>query len=59
MPFVSKAHALRRGLKARRPEIEIRVVGGEGAPPISTKDEALLEFLEREGFRDQIRHIPL
>ena len=44
------AHAIRSGLKARRPEIEIRVVGGEGAPPLSTKDEDVLEFIEREGF---------
>ncbi len=42
------SHAIRNGLRYRHPEVEIRVIGGEGVPPIGTKDEEILEFLERE-----------
>ncbi len=44
------SHVIRDGLKRRRPEVEVRVIGGEGVPPISTKDGEILEFLEREGY---------
>ena len=44
------SHIIRDGLQQRQPEIEIRVVGGEGAPPIGAKDEEILEFLEREAY---------
>ena len=42
------SHVIRDGLQHRQPEVEVRVIGGEGAPPIGTKDEEILEFLERE-----------
>ena len=42
------SHVIRDGLKRRHPEVEISVIGGEGVPPIGTKDEEILEFLERE-----------
>ena len=44
------AHVIRDGLQHRQPEIEVRVVGGENAPPRSTADDAILQFLEREAF---------
>ena len=44
------AHVIRDGLQHRQPEIEVRVAGGKNAPPNGTKDDAILEFLEREGF---------
>ena len=44
------SHIIRDGLQQRQPEIEIRVIGGEGAPPIGTKDEEILDFLEREAY---------
>jgi len=34
----------------RQPEIEIRVVGGDMAPPISTPDSEILRWLESEGY---------
>ena len=44
------SHIIRDGLQQRQPEIEVRVIGSEGAPPIGTKDEEILEFLEREAY---------
>ena len=44
------SHIIRDGLQQRHPEVEVRVIGGEGAPPIGTKDEEILEFLEREAY---------
>lgn len=44
------SHVIRDGLRRRHPEVEIRVIGGDGVPPIGTKDEEILEFLEREGY---------
>ena len=44
------SHVIRDGLRHHQPEIEVRVVGGENAPPKSTPDDAILQFLEREGF---------
>ncbi|RKU20107.1 hypothetical protein C6501_00520 [Candidatus Poribacteria bacterium] len=44
------SHVIRDGLKRRQPEVEVRVIGSEGVPPISTKDEEILKFLEREGY---------
>lgn len=44
------SHAILKGLKRRQSEVEVRVIGGEGAPPLSTKDETILGFLEREGY---------
>ncbi len=44
------SHAIRNGLRHRHPEVEIRVIGGDGVPPIGTKDEDILEFLEREAY---------
>ena len=44
------SHIIQDGLKRRQPEVEIRVIGGEGVPPLSTKDEDILKFLEREGY---------
>jgi len=43
-------HAIRDGLWRRQPEIEIRVVGGDFAPPLSTKDPEILDWIECEGF---------
>ena len=43
-------HVIRDGLKRRQPEVEVRVIRDEGAPQISTKDEDILIFLEREGY---------
>jgi len=43
-------HAIRDGLLLRQPEIEIRVVGGEMAPPLGTKDPDILCWLEKEEF---------
>jgi hypothetical protein len=43
-------HAIRNGLLRRQPEIEIRVVGGDMAPPISTPDSEILRWLESEGY---------
>lgn len=40
---------IRDGLKRRQPEVEVRGIGSEGVPPLSTKDEDILKFLEREG----------
>lgn len=42
------SHIIRDGLQQRQPEVEVRVIGGEGAPLLGTKDEEILEFLERE-----------
>lgn len=42
------AHIIRAGLLQRQPEVEVRVIGDENAPQIGTKDEEILEFLERE-----------
>lgn len=42
------SHAIRDGLKRRHPEVDISVIGGEGVPPLGTKDEEILEFLEHE-----------
>ena len=44
------SHIIQDGLKRRQPEVEIRGIGGEGVPPLSTKDEDILKFLEREGY---------
>ena len=44
------SHIIQDGLKRRQPEVEIQVIGGEGVPPLSTKDEDILKFLEREGY---------
>ena len=44
------SHVIRDGLRHHQPEIEVRVVGGENAPPKGTGDDAILQFLEREGF---------
>ena len=44
------SHIIRDGLHQRQPEIEVRVIGGEGAPSIGTRDEEILEFLEREAY---------
>ena len=44
------SHVIRDGLRHHQPEIEVRVVGGENAPPKSTPDPVILQFLEREGF---------
>lgn len=38
------AHAIRDGLKQRLPAAEVSVIGGEGMPSLSTKDEEILEF---------------
>lgn len=43
-------HAIRDGLLRRQPEIEMRVVGGEMAPPLGTSDSDILCWLEREGY---------
>ena len=43
-------HLIRDGLQRQQPEVDVRVIGGEDAPPLSTKDEEILEFLEREGY---------
>lgn len=44
------AHVIRDGLIRRHPEVEFRVIGRDGVPPLGTKDEEILEFLEREGY---------
>ena len=44
------SHVIRDGLRHHQQEIEVRVVGGENAPPKGTGDDAILQFLEREGF---------
>lgn len=44
------SHIIRDGLRRRYPEVEVNVIGGKGAPPIGTKDEEILEFLEREAY---------
>ena len=44
------SHIIRDGLQQRQPEIEVRVIGSEGAPPIGAKDEEILEFLGREAY---------
>jgi hypothetical protein len=44
------SHAIRDGLVLRQPEIKIRVVGGDLAPPRGTKDSEILDWIEREGF---------
>ena len=44
------SHVIRDGLKRRHPEVEISVIGGEGVPPIGTKDEEILKFLESETY---------
>ncbi len=43
-------HAIRDGLKRRQPEVDVQVIGDEGFPPISAKDEDIIEFLERERY---------
>lgn len=42
------SHAIQDGLKRRQPEVEVSVIGGEDLPAIASKDEDILEFLERE-----------
>ena len=44
------AHAIRDRLKQRLPAAEVSVIGGEGMPSLSTKDEEILELLEREQY---------
>ena len=44
------SHVIRDGLQRHQPEVEVRVIGGAGAPSIGTKDEEILEFLEREAY---------
>ena len=44
------SHVIRDGLKRKQPEVEVLVIGSEGAPALSTKDEDILKFLEREGY---------
>lgn len=44
------SHVIKKGLEYRHPEVEFRVIGGEGVPPLGTKDEEILEFLEREAY---------
>ncbi len=44
------SHVIRDGLRRRYPEVEVGVIGGERVPPIGTKDEEILEFLEREAY---------
>ena len=43
-------HLIRDGLQLCQPEIEVLVIGGEDAPPLSTRDEEILKFIEREGY---------
>ena len=43
-------HLIRDGLQRRQPEVDVRVIGGEDAPPLSTRDEEILKFIEREGY---------
>lgn len=44
------SHVIQKGLESRHPEVEFRVIGEEGVPPLGTKDEEILEFLEREAY---------
>ena len=44
------SHIIKKGLEYRHPEVEFRVIGREGVPPLGTKDEEILEFLEREAY---------
>ncbi|MCY3626159.1 MAG: DUF5615 family PIN-like protein [Gammaproteobacteria bacterium] len=44
------SHVIQKGLEYRHPEVEIRVIGGTDVPPLGTKDEEILEFLEREAY---------
>ncbi|MYK17497.1 hypothetical protein F4055_04905 [Candidatus Poribacteria bacterium] len=44
------SHVIRDGLIRRHPDVEIRVIGGAGVPPLGTKDKEILEFLEREAY---------
>ncbi len=44
------SHVIRDGLRHHQPEIEVRVVGSENAPPKSTPDDVILQFLGCEGF---------
>lgn len=44
------SHAIQEGLLRRQPEIEVRVVGGDFAPPLGAKDPEILDWIEREGF---------
>ena len=44
------SHVIKKGLESRHPEVEFRVIGRKGVPPLGTKDEKILEFLEREAY---------
>jgi predicted nuclease of predicted toxin-antitoxin system len=44
------SHSIRDGLQRRQPEIEVLVIGGVDAPLLSTRDEEILKFIEREGY---------
>ena len=43
-------HRIRDRLQRQQPEIEVLVIGGKGAPPISTQNGEILKFIEREGY---------
>ena len=43
-------HLIRDGLQLCQPEIEVLVIGDEDAPPLSTRDEEILKFIECEGY---------
>jgi hypothetical protein len=43
-------HIIRSGLSRRQPDIDVKVVGEQGAPALSTKDPDILDFLEAEGY---------
>ena len=43
-------HAIRDGLWRHQPQIEIRVVGGDFAPPLGTKDPEILDWIDKEVF---------
>ena len=42
-------HAIRDGLLLRQPDIEVRIVGEDLAPPLGTKDPEILDWIECEG----------
>lgn len=43
-------HLIREGLWRRQPSIDIKVIGEQGVPTLSTKDADILDFLEVEGY---------
>jgi len=44
------SHAIRDGLRLRQAEVEVRVIGGEFAPPLVAKDPEILDWIELHGF---------